>query len=164
MGNRAVLRENMNKITRALCILMSVVTLSGCASQGTQGVSIADFAEHSVSTAAVPEVTSEPVQQESAPQSDVLSAEITAEPAEPDASSAESQPDTAEMPEEPSARPDPVARMWFARTPSFNRYVTEFSMPTLSISTCAAEVLCDLLIATRIDSTPVNASPEKLFG
>ena len=53
MGNRAVLRENMNKITRALCILMSVVTLSGCASQGTQGVSIADFAEHSVSTAAV---------------------------------------------------------------------------------------------------------------
>ena len=58
MGNRAVLRENMNKITRALCILMSVVTLSGCASQGTQGVSIADFAEHSVSTAAVPEVTS----------------------------------------------------------------------------------------------------------
>ena len=57
MGNRAVLRENMNKITRALCILMSVVTLSGCASQGTQGVSIADFAEHSVSTAAVPEAT-----------------------------------------------------------------------------------------------------------
>ena len=66
MGNRAVLRENMNKITRALCILMSVVMLSGCASQGTQGVSIADFAEHSVSTAAVPEVTSEPTQREPA--------------------------------------------------------------------------------------------------
>lgn len=95
MGNRAVLRENMNKITRALCILMSVVTLSGCASQGTQGVSIADFAEHSVSTAAVPEVTSEPVQQESAPQSDVSSAEITAELSDPDSSAAENQPDTA---------------------------------------------------------------------
>ena len=100
MGNRAVLRENMNKITRALCILMSVVTLSGCASQGTQGVSIADFAEHSVSTAAVPEVTSEPVPQESAPQSDVSSAEITAELSDPDSSAAENQPDTAEMPEE----------------------------------------------------------------
>lgn len=142
MGNRAVLRENMNKITRALCILMSVVTLSGCASQGTQGVSIADFAEHSVSTAAVPEVTSEPVQQESAPQSDVSSAEITAEPAEPDSSAAESQPDTAEMPEETTqqtsstpAKPQTTASAVQAATKSSTSAVKEHTTPHTTVTT-----------------------------
>lgn len=142
MGNRAVLRENMNKITRALCILMSVVTLSGCASQGTQGVSIADFAEHSVSTAAVPEVTSEPVQQESAPQSDVSSAEITAEPAEPDSSAAENQPDTAEMPEETtqqtsstSAKPQTTASAVQAATKSSTSAAKEHTTPHSTVMT-----------------------------
>ena len=142
MGNRAVLRENMNKITRALCILMSVVTLSGCASQGTQGVSIADFAEHSVSTAAVPEVTSEPVQQESAPQSDVSSAEITAEPAEPDSSAAENQPDTAEMPEETTqqtsstpAKPQTTASAVQAATKSSTSAAKEHTTPHSTVTT-----------------------------
>lgn len=142
MGNRAVLRENMNKITRALCILMSVVALSGCASQGTQGVSIADFAEHSVSTAAVPEVTSEPVQQESAPQSDVSSAEITAELSDPDSSAAENQPDTAEMPEETTqqtsstpAKPQTTASAVQAATKSSTSAAKEHTTPHSTVTT-----------------------------
>ena len=59
------------------------------------------------------------------------------------------------MPEEPRARPEPVARMWLELTPSFKRYTTEFSTFTYSYSTWAVEVLWDLFMAVRMLSTPV---------
>lgn len=44
MGEPAILRENMNKkLTRAFCAIFSAALLVGCSSQGSSGVSVADF-------------------------------------------------------------------------------------------------------------------------
>ena len=44
MGKPAILRENMNKkLTRAFCAIFSAALLAGCSSQGSSGVSVADF-------------------------------------------------------------------------------------------------------------------------
>lgn len=55
IGMPVVLRENMNRIIKAFCAVMAAVMLSGCASQETQ-VSVADFADHSVSATQAPEL------------------------------------------------------------------------------------------------------------
>ena len=63
---KAEQRENMNRIIRVLCTVMSALLLSGCASQGSGGVSIADFAGHSVSetTISLPEAETSPLTQD----------------------------------------------------------------------------------------------------
>ena len=87
-------------------------------------------------------MTSEPVQQESAPQSDVSSAEITAEPAEPDSSAAENQPDTAEMPEETTqqtsstpAKPQTTASAVQEATKSSTSAAKEHTTPHSTVKT-----------------------------
>lgn len=52
----------MNRITKAVCAVFAAATLCGCSSQGSQGahgVSVADFADHSVSEATTPTALTE---------------------------------------------------------------------------------------------------------
>lgn len=58
MGKQAVLRENMNKMIKAICAVMGAALLSACASQETQ-VSVVDLADHPVSITEAPVLTSE---------------------------------------------------------------------------------------------------------
>lgn len=141
MGNRAVLRENMNRITRMLCAVVAAAMLSGCASQDSQGVSIADFADHSVNpggsdAAESTEITS-------------ISSKTTAptEREEPQTSQAETTRTSAEPTPEPETTPSEVTE------PTTTRAETTAQKPQTTTSSATSAKVTTTLKQTEPSTT-----------
>ena len=142
----------MNKITKALCAVLAAAMLSGCASQGTQGVSIADFADHSVSAATAPEPTVEPTSGTSWSRTEPA-AEPTSEPESEPEHPIESDPESSE-PQESA----PSVQTTSSRT---EKPQTTATKPTTATTTAtAADKTTASTPAKTTEQTTTTRAPE----
>ena len=161
---KAEQRENMNRIIRVLCTVMSALLLSGCASQGSGGVSIADFAGHSVSetTISLPEAETSPLTQDGGsaePEESSAGEPETAATVEPAVSDKQETPEVATM---PSAETSATTGAASAETTKSRTTVSKKPAETTAVTTKTTTTRASS--ATTTTAEPADIAQPSRFG